>query len=165
VIIISYFKYLLIRAREQNIYAGIIISALVSTLSYIIISIISIAIGVPVYTGYFLFADLEFLLGTIFGEIFFLKNRREEQSYLKFGIIVGVVGGIIASIFISLYQWILLFYFAYFVAYLVNTLISGIFIGLLIGAILSAYFMYKEVKGERKDEYYGDEFFKDLIED
>ncbi|MEE9379680.1 MAG: hypothetical protein V3V33_16770 [Candidatus Lokiarchaeia archaeon] len=159
---ITYFTYLLNKAREKNVYTGIVISVLVSVVSYIIISIISLAVGVVVYRGYFLFADLEYLLGTVFGVIFFLKNRREDQSILKFGIIVGIVGAIISSIFISLYQWILLFYFYYFLVYLAYSLISGVFIGLLFGAILSAYFMYKEVKGEK---YIDDDFYKDLIED
>lgn len=163
---ISYYLTNLVKkAREPNIYAGITISVLITVISYIIISIISLSVGFDIYPGYFLFADLEYTLGTLFGVIFFLKNRRPDQSILKYGIVVGIVGGIISSFFISLYMWILLFYFSFFVAYLVTTLITGIFIGLLIGAILSAYFMYKEVKGEGKEEYYDDEFFKDLIED
>lgn len=163
---ISYYLSNLVKnAREQNIYAGITISVLITVISYIIISVISMLVGFNIYSGYLLFADLEFVLGTLFGVIFFLKNRRPDQSILKYGIVVGIVGGIVSSFFISLYQWILLFYFSVFIAYLVAHLISGVFVGLLIGAILSGYYMYKEVKGERKEEYYDDEFFKDLIED
>lgn len=163
---ISYYLSNLVKnAREQNIYAGITISVLITVISYIIISVISMLVGFNIYPGFFLFADLEFVLGTLFGVIFFLKNRRPDQSILKYGIVVGIVGGIISSIFISLYMWILFFYFSFFIAYLVNTLITGIVIGLLIGVILNFYFMYKEAKGEDKEEYYGDEFFKDLIED
>ncbi|TKJ20730.1 MAG: hypothetical protein CEE43_11745 [Promethearchaeota archaeon Loki_b32] len=154
------------KAREQNIYAGITISVLITVISYIIISLISLSVGFAIlFLRFFLFADPEYILGTLFGVIFFLKNRRPDQSILKYGVVVGIVGGIISSFFISLYQWILLFYFSVFIAYLVTTLITGVFIGLLIGAILSAYFMYKEVKGEGKEEYYDDEFFKDLIEE
>ena len=164
---ISYFTYLLNKAREKNVYTGIVISVLISVVSYIIIWIISLAVGFAVYRGYFLLDDLEYFLGSVFGINFFLKNRREDQSILKFGIIVGIVGGIISSIFISLYQWILLFYFYYFLVYLGSTLISGVIIGLLVGAILSAYFRYKEVNGEKKEDekYIDDDFYKDLIED
>lgn len=163
---ISYYLSNLVKnAREQNIYAGITISVLITVISYIIISVISLLVGFLIFGGIFIFADLEYGLGTLFGVIFFLKNRRQDQSILKYGIVVGIVGGIISSFFISLYQWILLLYFYYFIRFLIYTLISGVFIGFLIGAILSGYYMYKEVKGERKEEYYDDEFFKDLIED
>lgn len=151
-------------AKYKNIFRGITISVVVTVIAYLIISIISI-IGDFIFSGFFLFADLQFLFGTVFGVVYFIKTRQPDQSILKYGVIVGIVGGVISSFFISLYQSILLFNAYYFFIYLLPCLISGVFVGFLIGVIISVYFMYKEVKEERPEKHYDDEFFKDLIKD
>ncbi|MFX0082364.1 MAG: hypothetical protein ACFE94_11500 [Candidatus Hodarchaeota archaeon] len=156
--------------RERNVKWGILISALVTTASYITISIISIIIDFLIYTGFFLFADLEFLLGAIFGLLYFFKNREPHQEILKYGIIVGIFGGVLSCMFISIYQTVLAMIAAgtsatVFFLYLGYTLLSGAVIGLLAGALMAFYYVYKEMKGEKVGkEHFDDEFFKDLID-
>ncbi len=153
--------------RERNVRRGIIISSSVTVGSYIIISFISIIVGFE-FAGFFLYADIQFALGTIFGVIITLNNRQQDQSILKSGVIVGITGGILSSVFIGLYQMILnailiapnIYFFIYYFA---THIISGIVIGLIIGAIISTYYMYKETKGESEKETLDDDFFDDLI--
>lgn len=154
--------------REWNVIRGITISTSITVGSYITISIISI-IGGFIFDGLYLFADIQFALGTIFGVIITLKNRQQEHSIIKSGAIVGITGGILSSVFIGLYQMILLaiFYFpdiSIFFIYFGVSVISGIAIGLIGGALIGSYYMYKEMKGEREDEHLEDDFFDDLIE-
>lgn len=151
-------------AKYKNIFRGITISVVVTVIAYIIISIISVIVLGFIWPGFFLFADLQFSLGTVFGVYYFIKTRQPDQSILKYGVIIGIVGGMISAFFISLYQ-ILLLDSSYFLGYLLGGLISGVFVGFLIGVIICVYFMYKEVKEERPEKHYDDDFFKDLIED
>ena len=77
---------------EWNVSRGYIISAIVTLVSYIIISII----WKFQFAGFYLYADVEFGLGTVFGVIIALKNRQEDQSILATGAIVGIVVGILS---------------------------------------------------------------------
>lgn len=144
--------------KEWNVIRGYLISAIITLVSYIII------VGFFFYGGTILYADIEFVLGTIFGVIFTLNNRQEDQSIMATGAIVGIVGGIISSALIGLYQMILAPHIFVFVYYFGTHIISGIAIGLIGGAFIATYYMYKEIKGESKEEDEEDDFFKDLIE-
>ena len=156
--------------REKNVKWGVWISALITTISYVIISIISMIVGEIFYSGVVLFADLEFLLGSIFGVLIFSKNREEHQDFLKYGIIVGILGGVLACVFISLYQTILIMitiggHVIVFFLYVGFTFISGAVIGLLTGTFIALYYSYKDVKGDKVgEEHFDDKFFDDLID-
>ena len=154
--------------RERNINRGVLFSGLITVGSYITVSIISIGVGF-VFSGFYLFADIYFALGTIFGVIITLNNKPEHQKMLNSGAITGAVGGILSSAFISLYQMILLailygpnitIFFIYFGV----SIISGIVIGLIGGSLIATYYTYKEMKGETtEEETLEDDFFDDLI--
>ena len=156
--------------RENNVNESLLISAIVTTVFYVILSIISMVIGKLIYSGYLLFADIEFLLGSILGGIYFFKNREPHQEFLKYGVIVGILGGVLSCVFISIYQTILVMItvgapLTVFFLYFVFTFLSGAVIGLLTGAIISVYYSYKDVKGDKVEtEHIDDEFFKDLID-
>ncbi len=151
--------------REWNVSRGYISSAIVTLVSYIIISLI----WNFQFVGFYLYADVEFGLGTVVGVIIALNNRQEDQSIMATGAIVGIVGGILSSALIGLYQMIIVaIAFApeiyVFIFYFGTHVVSGIVIGLVGGALTGTYYMYKEIKGESKKEDEEDDFFKDLIE-
>jgi len=127
-------------------------------------------VGELIYSGFVLFADLEFILGSIFGVLYFFKNREPHQDFLKYGVIVGILGGILSCVLISLYQTILIMiivggHIIIFFLWVGFTFLSGAVIGLLTGALIAVYYMYKDVKGDtEEEEHFDDEFFKDLID-
>ena len=156
--------------REKNVNESLLISAIVTTVFYVIISIISMAVGKLIFRGFYLFADLEFLLGSIIGVIYFFKNREPHQDFLKYGITVGILGGILACVFISLYQTILEMiavgrHIIVFFWYFLYIFLSGAVIGLLTGAFLALYYSYKDEKGDTEEkDHLDDKFFNDLID-
>jgi len=155
---------------EENVKWGILISAIITTTFYVIISIISMVIGTLIFIGFYLVADLEFLVGSIFGVVNFFKNREPNQDFFKYGIIVGIFGGILSCVFISIYQTMLVLItvsgpVTVFFFYFILTIISGAVIGLLTGALIAVYYMYKDMKGDKVEkEHFDDDFFKDLID-
>lgn len=156
--------------KEKNVKWGIWISALITTICYVIISIISMIVGEILFFGVVLFADLEFLLGSILGVLNFFRNREPHQEFLKYGIIVGISGGILACVFISLYQTILVMisiggHIIVFFLYVGYTFLSGAVIGLLTGTFLALYYSYKDEKGDTEEkDHLDDKFFNDLID-
>ena len=149
--------------RERNIRRGILISVLITLVIYIIISITGLG-----FNGFYLYADIEFALGTIFGVIIALNNKQEDQSILGSGVIVGIAGGILSSVFLGLYEVILFgFLFApnisVFILFFGVSVISGIVIGLIGGALIGSYYMYKELKVESEEETVDDDFYDDLL--
>jgi len=158
------------RIQEKNVKRSILFSALITTIFYITKSIISFGIGTLILPGFFLFADLEFLVGSVFGIIYFFRIREPHQDMLKYGVIVGIFGGILSCVFISIYQTIVGMVVAgdpvtVFFLYLGFTFLSGAVIGLLTGALISVIYVYKDMKGVKVEkEHFDDEFFKDLID-
>jgi len=158
------------RIQEKNVKRSILFSALITTIFYVIKSIVSIIIGTLILPGFFLFADLEFAVGSVFGIIYFFKIREPHQDLLKYGVIVGIFGGILSCIFISVYQTIVVMVtvngpITVFFLYLGFTFLSGAVIGLLTGALISVIYVYKDMKGDKVEkEHFDDEFFKDLID-
>jgi len=152
--------------RERNLSLGIALSIIITVGSYIAISIIGIIGGFD-FSGLYLFADIEFALGTIFGVVFTLTKREEDHPILKSGVYTGVIGGVLSSVLISLYEMI---YYAIilgpniwnFILFLGVSIVSGIVIGLIGGALISTYFTYKEMKGETEEETLDNDFFDDL---
>ncbi len=120
------------------------------------------------FAGFYLFADINFVLGTIFGVVITLNNRLEHQSILKSGVIVGLAGGLLSSFFISLYEMIISAIFfspnvAIFFFFLGLSLITGIVVGLIGGALIGTYYTYRDLKNVSEEETIDDDFFDDLI--
>ncbi len=162
-IIISFISYLTYYLKDKNLYTGITIFALISSVFYMFTknffpSIIS--------TGYFVPASYQFLLGALLGVYFTLKNLKIEQSILKFGVITGICGGFLSSLIIASYEWILIngVNLLTLLIYIGYICLTGIPLGLLVGALFSVYYMYKEMKEER-EEHFDEDFFKDLLEE
>lgn len=146
---------------------AITISSLITSGSYITISIISMIVGFT-FGGIYLFGDIYFLLGTIFGVVNILNNREEHQSILKSGVFTGVIGGIFSSFFISLYQMILIAILigpniTIFIVYFGLSIISAIVIGLIGGALIGTYYTYRDLKKVSEEETVDDDFYDDLI--
>ena len=147
--------------KQKNIKFGILIFILVSFATY--------AVTRYIYTGSFLYADLQFITGAVLGTIYSLRNRKESPSILTCGALVGIIGGIFSSLLIAFYDWLLIS-FGYGIdivllfVFLGFSCLSGIPCGLITGALISALYMYKEVRGEREKDVLDDEFFEDLID-
>ncbi len=146
--------------KEKNVQIGLLLYAIITPVVYFT--------TFEFISGYLLGADLQFFLGLLFGVIYALRKKTDDQTYLKCGLIVGIIGGVLSAFIISLgftlvFLWIIIDFFAFF-GYL---LITAIVIGLLIGGIISSYFMYTELKGDRDEgeDRIDDDFYKDLIED
>jgi hypothetical protein len=123
------------------------------------------------FSGLYLFGDIYYALGTIFGVIVTLNNRGEDERILRNAAFTGVFGGIFSSVFISIYEMILgAIYFGpnitIFFLFLGVSIISGIVIGLIGGALIGTYYLYREMKGEviDKEETLDDDFFDDLVD-
>ncbi len=149
---------------ERNVRRGFILSSLITLGSYIIISL---TMG-SFFAGFFLFSDIEFVLGTVFGGIYALNKRLEDQSFLKIGAFTGLIGGIISSLLIGFYEMILrgiIFgpNIGIFMFFFGISLISGIVIGLVGGALIATYYTYKDMKKVSEEETLEDDFFDDLI--
>jgi len=155
---------------ERNVRLGLIFFVIATFIAYVItfffFTIITNPIIIDILSGIFLFADYHFLIGVIIGDVYALRNRTSDQSVLKCGLIVGIVGGVFSALALSL--WNTLIYMWSLVDFIVSfgfVLTSGVPVGLLAGAGISSYFMYRELKGEKKEEEkYDDDFFEDLIE-
>ena len=146
--------------KEKNVRIGLLLYAIITSVIYFA--------TFQFYAGYIFGSDLQFLLGLLFGVIYALRKKPDNQTYLKCGLIVGIIGGVLSAFVISLgstlvFLWSIIDFFIYF-GYL---LITAVVIGLLIGGIISTYFMYTELKEDRDDEedQIDDDFYKDLIED
>jgi hypothetical protein len=140
-------------------------------ISLIIISIVTFVLYLTtfqLFSGIFLFADIQFIIGGAIGVIYALRNRSPDQSILKCGVIVGIFGGVISAFIISLWQtvfnfWSIIEFFIFF-GY---TLITGVLIGLIIGALVGSIYMYGEMKGEtyEEEQKIDEDFYKDLIDE
>ncbi|KKL78880.1 hypothetical protein LCGC14_2020440 [marine sediment metagenome] len=149
---------------EKNLNTGISIFVLVTFIFYILTNFFY-----PEYSGFYGYADIQFLFGAILGGIFTLKYRKPEQSILKYGIFTGLGGGFMSSVFISLYITVPVFIMTgpniiFYLLWLVYISLSGIVIGVITGALLGAYYMYKEMRGENEEEGIDDDFYKHLAE-
>lgn len=153
---------------DRNIRIGIAISVLGTVVSYIIVSIIA-SIGGFIFAGFYLYADIEFVIGTILGVGIGLNNYQQDKSILKSGVILGIIGSILSSIFIGFYHLILIAIifsvldFSFFLLYFGVSVISGIVIGLLGGALIATYYTYKQEKRRSEQDDSEDDFFDDLI--
>lgn len=161
---ISYFAYLV---KRNSKLTGILIS--------VIITFILVAINPlenPYWYGAVLFKDLEIGVGLLFGLIFALKFRDPEESALKYGIKVGFIDSISIVILPAILIWALgILYTIQFLTLILILgflLITSIPLGLIVGGFLGWYYMSKERKQkieEEREDKYGEDFFKDLIDE
>ncbi|MFX1312395.1 MAG: hypothetical protein ACFFHD_07260 [Promethearchaeota archaeon] len=123
------------------------------------------------FTGFFLYADIHFFIGSLVGTYLSIKNRNSDESITTYGLLVGILGAFISAFFISLYVTIIyvvlrgigLIVFFYNLLY---SSISGLAIGSIVGALMATYFNYKDVgKEKKKKDDFDNDFFKDLIEE
>lgn len=146
---------------ERNVQIGFLLIVIPTFIVYIT--------TIQLFAGFFLFSDIQFIIGVLIGEIYALKNLTSDQTYLKCGIIVGVFGGVLAAFAVSI--WDTVYYFLNFIGFLVvfgNFIITGAIIGLIIGGIMGSFFMYREMKEDTYEEEkrtIDEDFYKDLIED
>ncbi|MFW9969394.1 MAG: hypothetical protein ACFFDF_04275 [Candidatus Odinarchaeota archaeon] len=141
------------KARERNIFAGLIILDLIAFISFVIFTY-----------GIVYYGDIQILIGCFVGTRFTVKNVKPNQSFYIHGLVVSLGGSILAAISFTMFDWV---YFLdpisdliiIFVAYLIEAII----IGLLVGSILATYYNYKRkrhVELSSKDQ----ELLKSLID-
>lgn len=146
--------------KESNVNWGVTISVLITFTSWVIVSF---ATGFR-FIGFYISGDIQFILGTIFGVTFALKNRQEHQELLKYGVIVGIIGGIVSAFFIAFLKLFLLYVFniiIFFVLFL-DLFITAVVVGLIGGALIGTFFMYKELKGENEENGIDNDFYDSL---
>ncbi len=145
--------------QERNVKLGLSFNVIVSAIAYLTTH--------TFFVRLYLIYDLQFLIGTVIGVFYALRNRSKNQKILSCGIIVGIFGGIMSAFLISLLDT-LIYYpnIVFFLVWFLNVVLTGIPVGLLGGALISAYYMYLDMKREKDDEdMYSDDFYKDLIEE
>lgn len=146
--------------KERNVQIGYILIIIATFVAYLF--------TFKFFKGFYLFADIQFIIGVCVGEVYALRKRTLAQTPLKCGLIVGVIGGVLSALVITLFNtFYYLWNFLGFLFFYGYVLISAVPIGLLIGALISSYYMYKEMKGKTYEEekQYDEDFYKDLIED
>jgi hypothetical protein len=126
-------------AVEKNLQFGIIITSLITFLGFVFYP----------YLAIFAYADIYLIIGLIISEIFVFKSRKENQPFIKTGVLVGVGGGGFSSLFITIYWWILYsniygYNIINFFTILLQTIIFYILFGLIIGYLLGSIYMRKE---------------------
>jgi len=146
--------------KERNVQIGYVLIIIATFFTYLI--------TFNFFTGIFLFADIQFIIGVCIGEIYALRKRTLDQTPLKCGLIVGLIGGVLSAFMITLFNtFYYLWSFLGFLFFYLYILVTAVPIGLLIGALISSYYMYTEMKGEKveEDTTIDDDFYKDLIEE
>ena len=130
--------------KKNNMLFGILIIALVTSIFFIIIP-----------TGFFFTGDIHLLIGTLVGEYFTFKTRKETQSFIKLGVIVGAAGAFLALILDALFFWIAYLipggyeYLLYFFLYLaVSSGIIYIMIGIIVGLLFGISFRNRAAREE-----------------
>ncbi|MFX1498470.1 MAG: hypothetical protein ACFFBH_13165 [Promethearchaeota archaeon] len=140
--------------KEKNILSGIILSDLICFISYLIFP-----------SGLIYVADIQMLIGDLWGTYFALKYLKKKQNYFKNGIAIGLGGASLSAISIFLFnatlalgtplETILLF--------LLVMLIEAIIVGLIAGALIGYYFVIKE--GPTKKLTVAEKEFYDSLKD
>lgn len=143
------------KAKEKNIFSGIIIVDLIAFISYTIFPF-----------GLFFYGDIHMILGVLLGVYFGLSNKKKHQLELKLGVVIGFMGSFLAAISMTMFEWVsftvsqglsiiaFLFYFSVFI-------IEAILIGLIVGILLGLYFRRKNRRIILESEI-DEDFYKSL---
>lgn len=97
--------------------------------------------------------------------LFALRNKKEEQSFLRLGIIVGTMGAFFSTLSISVYDFIFaVFIYGYTLTFFFIRLITFSIIAIIIGLLLGLIFGYiyhirtpKETMNSKKLDKFLDE--------
>ena len=143
------------KAKEKNIFSGIIIVDLITFISYLIIP-----------SGLIFFGDFQMIIGVIIGVYFGLSNKKKHQLEIKLGLVIGFFGALLAAISMTMVEWVsftasqglsiitFLFYFSFF-------MIEAVIIGLAVGILLGLYIRRKNRRIILDDEI-DEDFYKSL---
>ncbi len=140
------------KAKEKNIFSGVIIVDLITFISYVIFP-----------SGLIFNGDFHMILGVLFGVYFGLSNKKKHQLEVKLGLVIGFIGALLAAISMTMFEWVsftttqglsfkdFLFFFNFFV-------IEAVIIGLAVGVLLGIYFRRKRkriiLQGKNDEEFY-----------
>ncbi len=143
------------KAKEKNIFSGIVIVDLIAFITYLIFP-----------SGLIFFGDFQMIIGVIIGVYFGLSNRKKHQFEIKLGLVIGFIGALLAAISMTMFEWVsftisqglsimsILFYLSVF-------MIEAIIIGLTVGILLGLYFRRKNRRTILDDEI-DEDFYKSL---
>lgn len=143
--------------KEKNIIAGILISDLISFISYLIFP-----------AGIFFLGDFHMLIGVLWGSYFALNHLKKKQKFITYGIGVGLGGSFLSAISIYIFELTLIFIFNEFSIDLLFIilfffLIEAIIVGVIAGLFMGYYFFRKE-GSIKKTDIIEEEFYNSLKE-
>jgi hypothetical protein len=159
VISITFIANLYSKAKENNVFSGIIIFDIIAFLSYVVNPI-----------SFYYAGDIDLIFGGIVALLFALKNRKEHQTALKIGFYVGLFGAILSAVSISVFEWFFFivytgFSFVVFWSLLITFLLIAIFIGLVLGLVIGYIYHRKNRKSSKSksNSKYTDEYLEKLL--
>ncbi|TFG27092.1 MAG: hypothetical protein EU532_08220 [Promethearchaeota archaeon] len=140
--------------KTNNILSGIIISDLISFISYFIIP-----------SGLIFLGDFHILIGVLWGTYFAVKYLKKKQNYFKNGLKIGLISSYISALSIFFFELPFILSSYTFSIDLVIILLSffsieAIIIGIIVGLIIGYYFYTKEggdkehQKNKTESEFY-----------
>jgi hypothetical protein len=143
------------KAKQWNILAGIIISDLIALIAFVIFP-----------SGIILLGDLQMGIGVIIGTRFALKNLKQNQTPLKYGIIASLGGALLSATSLSVFEWTISLIsviirnllFSIIFSFVLEALIIGFFIGMIEGL----YFRSKHPKKVNQNNKKLDELYESL---
>jgi cadmium resistance protein CadD (predicted permease) len=138
VISITFIANLYSKAKENNVFSGIIIFDIIAFLSYVVNPI-----------SFYYAGDIDLIFGGIVALLFALKNRKEHQTALKIGFYVGLFGAILSAVSISVFEWF------FFIVY------TGFVLGLVIGYIYHR--KNRKSSKSKSNSKYTDEYLEKLL--
>jgi len=130
-------------ATEKNLVFGVIITCAITFLGFIIYP----------YLGIFAYGDIYLIIGLIVGEVFIFKFRKEDQPFIKMGVLTGIGGGVFSSLIITIYVWILYsniygYNIVDFSIFLLNYIIFYVLYGIIIGYLFGTIYIRKEPRSD-----------------
>jgi hypothetical protein len=119
------------KAQKENVLTGIIISDLIAFIAYVIFP-----------AGIIFFGDFQMVLGVVIGTYFALKNLKEGQTTLKYGMIVAIGGSLLTAFSMYFFDWTIYVIAAIpfptiiIFSYILEALIIGLAIGVIEGLLI-----------------------------
>ncbi|MFX1493873.1 MAG: hypothetical protein ACFFBZ_06290 [Promethearchaeota archaeon] len=143
--------------KKNNILTGIIISDLISFISYAIFS-----------KGIFFLGDFQMLIGVLWGTYFALKYLKKKRKFFRYGLAVGLGGSFLSAISIFTFEMTLT-YMGYdfsleiLFIFLLFFLIEAVIVAVIAGSLIGYYFFLREGQ-TKKVNAAEEEFFNSLKE-
>lgn len=145
--------------KSNNILSGIIISDLISFISYLIIP-----------SGLLFLGDFHILIGVLWGTYFAVKYLKTKRNYIKNGIKLGLISSYISALSIFFFEIpFILSIYTFSITLIIIVLsffsIEAIIIGIIVGLIIGYYFYTKEGGGKDHQQNTAEsEFYNSLKE-